>query len=176
MTYQAATPVAPPPYPPAPGYGYPPGPSPKRSRGGLVAGITGAILAAGLVGGGIGAFVAGRDHQVAGSTAAASTDTHAQDVQLCTAFATVNSAMPSPPSTALDVLPGVNGLRLALTDAPNADPEVRTALSALVRSYDEMIAWFGHVRSRGLAAPQPYDKTQAQQAYDHAWAICQLDK
>ena len=173
MNYPTATPVAPQPYPPAPGYGYTPGPPPKR-RSGLVAGLTGAILAAGLVGGGIGAFIAGRDHQPASSTAASPTDTHAQDVQLCTAYATINSSLPKPQDSALQVLPAANGLRLALTEAPNANPEIRSAISDVVAVSDALIADFGRVRTRGLAAPQPYDKEQAQQAYDHAWEVCQL--
>lgn len=181
MNYQPATPpvVAAPPYPPVAGYGYTPGtpPPPKQRRGGLIAGMVATGLIAGLLGGGIGALIVSRNHQAtAAGAVSASTDIHAQDVQLCTAYATINSAMPKPQDTALEVLPVANGLRLALAETPNASPDIRAAITDVIKNYDALIAAIGKVRSRGLAEPVPYDVAKAQQLIEAAWNVCQLDR
>lgn len=175
MTDQQATP--PPPYAPAPKYGYTPG-APEQRRGGIITGFVAAALLAGLLGGVIGAFTASRNHPSASVAAGpqSTTDTHAQDVQLCTAYATINASMPNPQTSALEVLPGVNALRLALAEAPHASPDISSAISDVTQIYDALIAKFGKVRTRGLAAPEPYDGTQAQQAIDRVWTLCQLDR
>jgi hypothetical protein len=171
MTYQPATPAVAPPYPPAPGYGNTPAAPPhKQRRGGLIVGIAAAVLIAGLLGGGIGAFAATRTHQAAVPAA----DMHTQDIQLCTAYATINSALPKPQDTALELLPAVNGLRLAIAESPGASPEIRAAITDVIRNYDALIATFGKVRSRGLADPTPYDVAKAQHIIEAAWDACQL--
>lgn len=163
-------------YVPMQSYAYtPPASKPKRR----IAGMAATALVAGLLGGGIGAAVAGRSHQAAGpssSAAAGALDQHAQNVQLCTAYTLANSAMPNPQTSALEVLPGLNALRLALAAAPDASPEIRSAISDVTQVYDGLLARFGKVKTRGLAAPPSYDADQAQQAYDHAWNVCGLDQ
>lgn len=184
------------PYGSAPAYGAdgaptpqptPPPPSPggspdggKRKTIGRIAMLVAAILIAGLVGGILGAVIVSRtstnpapvDQPVA-PTYSAST-IQAQNIQLCTAYATINSSMPKPAENALDVLPGANGMRLALSETPAASPEIRTAISDVVSEFDALIASFGNVRTRGLAQPPAYDGGKAQAAFDRAWDVCQL--
>lgn len=196
----AYAPPAPPPYghapagQPAPQPGaVPPGPpfrapatapGPKRPNTGRFAAlVVAAIVVAGLLGGIAGALIThqtdSRQSQANNAQpqapAAPSAETiQAQDVQLCTAYATINSAMPKPQDNALQVLPGVNGLRLALAENPAASPEIRAAITDVVHSYDALIAAFGKVRTRGLAEPPTYDVAQAEQLLTRAWNTCQL--
>lgn len=101
---------------------------------------------------------------------------HTANVQLCTAFATYNSAMPSSADRAVeDVMPQVFGLRLALIAAPSASPEIRDAVQAVADSYEAAIADIGKVRTRGYAQPPTYSADEAQRVYDHAWDVCQLN-
>lgn len=163
-------------YVPMQSYAYtPPAPSKPKRR---IAGMAATALVAGLLGGGIGAAVAGRSHQAAGpsSSAAGALDQHAQNVQLCTAYASTNASMPNPQTSALEVLPGVNALRLALAAAPDASPEIRAAITEVTKVYDGLVARFGKVRTRGLAAPPSYDADEAQRAYDQVWTLCGLDQ
>lgn len=184
------------PYGSAPAYGAdgaptpqptPPPPSPggspdggKRKTIGRIAMLVAAILIAGLVGGILGAVIVSRtstnpapvDQPVA-PTYSAST-IQAQNIQLCTAYATINSSMPSPAENGMQVLPGANGLRLALNENPAASPEIRSAISDVIGQFDAMIAAFGKVRTRGLAEPPHYDSERAQQISDRAWDVCQL--
>jgi hypothetical protein len=191
-------------YPPAPAYAppqpygvapgaLPPGPpspppawrDPKRPNVGrlLVLLLVVAILIVGLLGVVVGALITrqteSRDVPAAAPIpqvpALPSAETiRTQNVQLCTAYATINSAMPKPAGNGLEVLPGANGLRLALAENPAASPEIRDAISDVVGQFDAMIEGFGKVRTRGLADPPPYDVQHAQQVSDHAWDVCQL--
>jgi hypothetical protein len=149
-----------------------------------------AILIAGLLGGVVGALITHQTESkdvpasapipqalapIPQAPAPPSAETiRTQNVQLCTAYAIINSAMAKPAANATDVLPGVSGLRLALSANPAASPEIRSAISDVVTQFDGLIASFGHVRTRGLAEPPPYDMQQAQPVFDHAWDICQL--
>jgi hypothetical protein len=74
----------------------------------------------------------------------------------------------------MEVLPGVNGLRLALAENPNASREIRDAITDVVYNYDALIAAFGEVRTRGLAEPPKYDMDKSRRILDHAWDVCQL--
>ncbi|MBU8820736.1 hypothetical protein KL864_33240 [Mycolicibacterium goodii] len=139
------------------------------------------MLVAGLLGGVVGGIVGRHSAPQAPPPAATSaTPTYsaetirAQNIQLCTAYATINSAMPSPAENAMQVLPGTNGLRLALQEAPAASPEIRSALEDVVHQFDAMIAAFGKVRTRGLAEPPRYDVERAQKVSDRAWDVCRL--
>jgi hypothetical protein len=191
-------------YPPAPAYApplpygvapraVPPGPpspppawrDPKRPNVGrlLVLLLVVAILIAGLLGVVVGALIihptGTKDVPVAApipqAPAPPSAETiRTQTVQLCTAYAIINSAMPNPQQNAMQVLPGVNGLRWALAENPAASPDIRAAITDAVHTYDAVIASFGKVRTRGLAEPPPYDVQQAQQVFDHVWDVCQL--
>lgn len=173
-----AVPPGPPPPPPSTA------PAPKRPRTGLFAAlVVAAVVVAGLLGGIAGAFIT---HQSDNRPSQANTaqpqapappsaeTIRAQNVQLCTAYATINSAMPKPARNALDVLPGANGLRLALSETPAASPQIRQAVSDVVAQFDGLIAEFGKVRNRGLAEPPGYDVQHAQTVFDRAWDTCQL--
>jgi hypothetical protein len=185
-----APPAAPAPYGVVPG-AFPPGPpspppawrDPKRPRVGRFLGLVVAILIAGLLGGVVGALITHQTESkdvpaaapIPQAPAPPSAETiRTQNVQLCTAYAIINSAMPKPQENALQVLPGVNGLRWALAENPAASPDIRAAIIDVVHNYDALIAAFGEVRTRGLAEPPPYDIQQAQQLLNHAWDVCQL--
>lgn len=175
---QPPPPTGPAPAPPTPGYGYvPPPPNPvpppKQSRTFIIS-LAAAVVAGCLVGGGIALGSQLRPPEPTTQNNPTATDSHAQDVQLCTAYAAINSAMPKPQDTALQVLPAVNGLRLALNEAPSASRDIRSAITDVVHNYDALIADFGKVRSRGLAAPTPYDVSTAQESLERAWDVCQL--
>jgi hypothetical protein len=136
-----------------------------------------ALISAGIGGG----IVAAVNHTTSPTQAAPAAppaptakQVHADNVRLCTLWATYNSAMPDPPKTAMDVLPTLNGLRWALAESPNASPEIRDALRALVDQYDASIASTGTVRTRGYAAPPPYSLEKFHAVYDRAWDACQL--
>ena len=150
--------------------------SPRRHS---VVTLAATALVSALIGGGVVAAVdAFVLHEKSSSGSTPSTPTsgqiHDANVKLCTSFAIVNAAMPSPQKTALDVLPQVYGLRSALAENPNASPDIRSALGALADEYEVSAADFGKVRTRGYAQPPKYDITQAQAVYDHAWDACQL--
>lgn len=172
--------VPPGPLPPPPSTA----PGPKRPRTGLFAAlVVAAIVVAGLLGGIAGALITlqsdnrpsqANTAQPQAPTPPSAETIRAQNVQLCTAYATINSAMPKPQDNALQVLPGVNGLRLALAENPAASPEIRAAITDVVQSYDALIAAFGKVRPRGMAEPPTYDVAHAEQVLTRAWDTCQL--
>lgn len=102
--------------------------------------------------------------------------THAQDVGLCTRYATINSAIPKPYDNAMDILPAASALQAALEDYPGASEPIRQAMSDVVAAYYARIAVFGGVPRQGLAEPPPDDRQSAQAAYDKAWEICGFDE
>ncbi len=153
----------------------------KRRRVLQVTALVAIVLAAGLLGGIVGGAIAHRTTAATTPTTQSPVTTtypaetvQTQSIQLCTAYATINSAMPKPQSNALEVLPAVNGLRIALNDNPAASPEIRSAITDVVHNYDALIAAFGKVRDRGLAKPPTYDLGQAQEILDRAWNVCKL--
>lgn len=181
--YPATAPQQHAPTPAPPAGGPPPTTTPNKPRGprrALLLCV--AVMVAALAGGAVGAVITNQlQHRDTPPSAAASTPPapsaeaiHAADVRLCTAYATINSAMPNPQTSALEVLPGVNGLRLALAENPNASREVRDAVTDVVYNYDALIASFGKVRTRGLAEPPTYNMDNAQRVLDRAWNVCQL--
>lgn len=170
------TPPSPPTAPAAPGSG-----GGKRPGIGRLAAIAAAILVAGLLGAVVGAIVTQRTTPTAApadqtpATPTYSAETiRTQNIQLCTSYAIINSALPKPQSNALEVLPAVNGLRLALSENPAASTEIRSAITDVVHNYDALIGAFGKVRERGLAQPPTYDLDAAQRILDRAWDVCQL--
>lgn len=150
----------------------------KRPGTGRLAAVVAAVLVAGLLGGVVGAVVTKRTSRTTDQTPATpaySAETiRTQNVQLCTSYAIINSAMPKPADNALQILPGANGLRLALDEAPAASSEIRSAISHVVSEFDALIASFGKVRTRGMAKPPTYHVAKAQAVFDRAWDICQL--
>ena len=109
--------------PQTPGPPAPPAPKPPRARGLLVALIAATALISAGIGGGIVAVFNHTTAQPAQTAPPAPTDAqvHADNVHLCTLFATYNSAMTNSPNrTADQIMPQVFGLRLALAQSPNA--------------------------------------------------------
>lgn len=185
QAHPEATGYHPAPYQPAtaPGPSGPPPSAPKRpQRWGLIA----AIAATALISAGVGATVGtiatnsassngGASQTVQPSNAAgapATGDTHAQDVGLCTRYATINSAIPKPYDNAMDILPAAAALQASLEDYPGASEPIRQAMSDVVSAYYARIAVFGRVPQEGLAEPPADDKPAAQAAYDKAWEVC----
>lgn len=154
--------------------------TPRGPRGVLLLCV--AVMVAALAGGAVGALITNqlqpRDTtpSVAASTppAPSAAAIHTADVRLCTAYVTINAAMPKPKTTGMEVLPGVNALRLALAENPNASREIRDALTDVVYNYDALIANLGEVRTRGFAQPPTYDMVKAQRVLDRAWDVCRL--
>lgn len=192
------------PHPPAPGhYGaVPPAPppsapgqppSPARRRwvmsavvGGtaVVALIAGVTLGAAFGGGGAsdsgnseGPGAALSDTTgVAGGGAPSPAEVHAQDVALCTSYAIINTAIPTPDTTGSDLLPAVAALQNALAENPYASPPVRAAVTDMTSVYEARIAAHGKVRARGLAEPPPYTVEAHKAASAEVWAVCGLDE
>ena len=55
---------------------------------------------------------------VAGGGAPSPAEIHAQDVSLCTSYAIINTAIPTPDTTGSDLLPAVAALQNALAENP----------------------------------------------------------
>lgn len=181
--------------PPPEGTGYQPAPAPghfgastvppKRPRRvGLIAAIAATALISAGLGAAVGTVVTNSASSSDGATqtvdptnvagAPATGDTHAQDVGLCTRYATINSAIPNNYTNAMDILPAAAALQASLEDYAGASQPVRQAMSDVVSAYYARMAVFGGVRERGLAEPPVDDKQAAQAAYDRAWEVCGL--
>ncbi len=149
-------------------------PRPSRSWRNLIVLIVAVVIAA-LVGAAVDRLITDRGVPDTAVPAAPTADqTHAADVRLCTQYATINAAMPAPVNSPLEVLAGVNGLRLALVANPDAGTEIRNAIEAVVANYTALIASVAKAPARGLSEPRPYDAESAEQAAQHVWDVCQL--
>ncbi|OKH62039.1 Uncharacterised protein [Mycobacteroides abscessus subsp. massiliense] len=170
------------PYPPADLGGPPPSAPPNRpGRGGLIAIVAATALISAGLGTAIGAITikssgaAAQGVQSANDAGAPATgDTHAQDVALCTRYATINSAMPRKDKNAAELLPGVGALETALHEFPSASPQIREAVAELVSVYYARMAAYAPVRTRGLAEPRPHSAAEENAASDRVWKICGL--
>lgn len=172
---------------PAPGHFGAPTVPPKRPRRvGLIAAIAATALISAGLGAAVGTVVTSSASSSDGATqtveptnvagAPATGDTHAQDVGLCTRYATINSAMPAKDKKASDLLPGVAALESSLQEFPGASPEIREAVADMVSIYYARIAAYAPVRSRGLAEPPPHSAEAENAASDRVWQICGLDQ
>lgn len=173
----SGTPPWAPPFTAAP----PPGrPRPSRSGWGR-AGIAAGMVATAIGGGIVGALLTTTTQHTPSPAASLTTtspppaDTHTQDVQLCTAYATINAVRPQPETSGMEVLPAASALQLAINGNPGASPAIRSALEDVVTVFNESMANKASVRTRGLAEPPTYDKDRAQAVYDRAWDACRLD-
>ncbi|KAA1429577.1 hypothetical protein [Mycolicibacter arupensis] len=101
-------------------------------------------------------------------------DTHTQDVQLCTAYATINAVRPKPETNGMEILPAASALQLAIDANPGASPEIRAAMENVVAVFYKSMADFEKVRPRGLAEPTPYRQDEATDSYKQAWDACRL--
>ena len=153
-------------------------PKRRRGRGFLVAAMAVTALISAGIGGGI---VAAVNHTTSSTPAAPAAppaptaeQVHAENVRLCTAYATYNSALPTPPKSALEIYPVVNGIRWAL--AESLMPVLRSvhAITELVHQYDG--DWRNSVTSEPAAMHNPRTgvATQCRAADNHVWDVCQL--
>ena len=170
-------------HPPADLGGPPPSAPNRLGRGGLIAIVAATALISAGLGTAIGAMAikssspdaAAQAVQPANDAgASASGDTHAQDVGLCTRYATINSAMPRKDKNAAELLPGVGALETALHEFPSASPQIREAVAELVSVYYARMAAYAPVRTRGLAEPRPHSAAEENAASDRVWEICGL--
>ena len=159
--------------PPA-GNGHPNGPRPRSPVVLVATALIGALVGGGIVAA-VDAFVL-HDKSSSASKPAAPTseEIHDANVKLCTSYTIANAALPKPQKSALDVLPVVNAYKFALTANPDASPEIRDAITAVVKQYEAQMAVFGEVRTRGYSQPPDFKVEDAQAAVDHAWDVCQL--
>jgi hypothetical protein len=156
-----------------------PGGQPKSPRRRSVVNLAATALVSALIGGGIVAAVDvfvlhDRSSSASKPSAPTSEQIHDANVKLCTSYAISNAALPKPQKSALDVLPVVNAYQLAITANPDASPEIRDAVAAVVEQYEAQMAVFGEVRTRGYSQPPDFKVEDAQAAVNHAWDVCQL--
>ena len=95
-------------------------------------------------------------------------------MRLCTEYASVIKSIPPEIKSGMQVLAGVNGLRWALADNPDASPEIAGAIEDLVTNYKALLASIGNTTPQGLNQPPTYDRAVAQQAVDRVLEVCQL--
>lgn len=179
-----------PPTPP-PGADWQP-PPPQRRRRWVVPALVGGTAVVALVAGvTLGAVFSGGGNDSGASTAGpavsepanapagappSATEVHAQDVSLCTSYAIINTAIPTPDTSGSDLLPAVAALQTALAENPNASAPVRVAVTDMTSVYEARIAAHGGVRARGLAEPPLYTVEGHKAASAQVWAVCGLDE
>lgn len=99
---------------------------------------------------------------------------HGQDVALCTTYALINAAMRHPIESGADALPAIAPLRLALIENPDANPQVRDAVSGAVEAYDAILA--KDAKPHGLSEPPAYDPPSVTAALDRVSQVCGLNE
>lgn len=134
--------------------------------------VTGIAAVTGLIGGAIGALLVGVGLHT--PTAPGGDTTHAQDVTLCTTYALVTAAIHHPIETGSDVLPVIAPLRLALTENPDATPQIRDAVSGAVAGFDAILA--RGATPQGLSEPPGYDQSAVNTAFARVAQACGLTK
>jgi hypothetical protein len=99
--------------------------------------------------------------------------TRAQTIDLCTRFAAGYAALPSPQTSAADVVPAANYIADALRDNPIADLGVRSGVTESLRIFREHAAALSREPARGAVQP-PTDWTAAaaNAADDRVWSLC----
>lgn len=134
-------------------------------------------LVAGGVAGLITSRMAGSDAS-AGSSGVSAEQEQAASVNLCVEYAAVTRSIPNPADAPGPVLTGVNGLRWALANNPDAGAAIREAITAVLDEYDGMIISFTNVQPPGIANGNgpisSYDPAAAQQAVNHVLDVCQF--
>lgn len=125
----------------------------------------------GVIGGAVGALLVGVGMNP--PKPAPSTETvHTQDVILCTSYDLIHAAIRRPIENGRDVLPAIAPLRLALIENPDANPQVREAISSAVEAYDAILA--KDAKPRGLSEPPAYDAVTVKAAFDRVSQVCGL--
>lgn len=175
-----AGPGAAPPVPPTPPPFYP-APTPRKGKGGLIAAVIGGAAAIALTAGVVGGLIG---NQMAGSTVASPPPTatppaptaeqvHAATIDLCTRFAGAYAAMPSPQNTGFDVLPTANYISEALRDNPQADSDVRAAITESLDLLRDHVAVISGARAEGaIQIPSGWTADAANDADQKVWNLC----
>ncbi len=179
-----------PPTSPPPGAAWQP-PAARRRRWVVPAVVGGTAVVALVAGVALGAVFSGGGDDSGASTAGpiasepangpagaspSASEVHAQDVSLCTSYAIINTAIPTPDTRGSDLLPAVAALQIALAENPNASAPVRVAVTDMTSVYQARIAAHGEVRKRGLAEPPLYTVEAHKAASAEVWAVCGLDE
>ena len=126
-------------------------------------------VAAGVIGGAVGALLVDLvPHRPSQPPETA----HTQDVVLCTSYALIKAALHHPIDSGPDALPAIAPLRLALIENPDANPQVREAISGAVEAFDAILA--KGAKPHGLSQPPAYDPTTVQAAFDRVSQVCGL--
>jgi hypothetical protein len=126
---------------------------------------------AGVIGGAVGGLLVGVGMNPPKPKPSSDT-THTQDVVLCTSYALINAALHHPIASGRDALPAIAPLRLALTENPDANPQVREAISGTVEAYDAILA--KDAKPHGLSQPPAYDPAMVTAAFDRVSQVCGL--
>jgi hypothetical protein len=136
----------------------------------------GIAVVAGVIGGVAGALLVGvGQHHSGPALDRSGTETaHAQDVTLCTTYALIKANIHDPIENGADVLPAIPPLRLALTENPDASPQIRNAISEAVAGFDAVLA--KDAKPQGLSEPPAYDQAAVNAALDHVRQACGLEK
>jgi hypothetical protein len=138
--------------------------------------VAGIAAVAGVIGGVVGALLVGiGQHSSVSAPDRSGTETaHVQDVTLCTSYALITANMHHPIENGIDALPAIAPLRLALTENPDANPQIRNAISEAVAGFDAILA--KDAKSHGLSEPPAYDQATVDTALDRVGQVCGLDK
>lgn len=131
--------------------------------------VTVIAVAAGVIGGAVGALLVDlRQHRPSPPPET----TRTQDVVLCTSYALINAALRHPIASGPDALPAIAPLRLALIENPDANPQVREAISGAVEAFDAILS--KGAKPHGLSEPPTYDPTKVKAAFDRVAQVCDL--
>ena len=127
-------------------------------------------LVTAVIGGVVGALLTNSaTHRAATSEAGSS---HDQDVVLCTTYALVSATVRGDQPTS--VLAAIPPLRLGLTENPDADPGIRSAVLGAIEAYDAMLA--KTATPQGLSEPPPYDAAAIAASLDKPRQACGLSR
>lgn len=133
--------------------------------------VAGIAAVTGIVGGAVGALLVSIVQHPSKSASNAGTS-HDQDVVLCTSYALITANIRHPIQNGIDVLPAIAPLRLALIENPDANPQIRDAVSDAVAGFDAILAM--GAKPQGLSEPPAYDQPTVKAAFDRVSQVCDL--
>lgn len=133
--------------------------------------VTVIAATAGIIGGVVGGLLVGVGMNPPKPKPSSDT-AHTQDVVLCTSYVLIDATLRHPIQNGRDALPAIAPLRLALMENPNADPQVRDAISGAVEAYDAILA--KDAKPDGLSEPPAYDPATVTAAFDRVSQVCDL--
>lgn len=138
------------------------------------------VVVAAAAAGGVAGFVTGRlstrGADSTGSGAVTAEQVQDANVSLCLEYAAVTQSVPNPAETSLQLLTGLNGVRWALAEYPDASTDIRDAITEVINHYDALFISSTHVQppANGSRPLPSYDPGTAQQAVDRALDACHL--